>query len=234
LDDERFGFVQASNGGQGTAKALLLGAGDGSDLAPVWSTAALDPGWLGVSAGSPFFIQHVSLGGQEHPRLLLYGRQYAGDDSRYAILSLPLEKSAGRSTVAGPVRLEMVLDRRPADLPSTADPNGHAPFVVSPDGRWLTAAYLAEQGSDSWVIVVVEIGRDRTLQYQVGYPGYSFSQPFFDWSGDGRWLLIVDETFIRLVAPEAGFERIVAHDKRNCSYPAWLDRQEVGPTGRGS
>jgi hypothetical protein len=35
----------------------------------------------------------------------------------------------------------------------------------------------------------------------------------------------VDETFIRLVAPEAGYERIVAHDKRNCSYPAWLDHR---------
>jgi hypothetical protein len=228
LDDRHFGFIRPASGGQSQAEEVVLGAGEVSRLAAVWSTAELDPGSLGSDAASPFFIQHVALGGREERRLLLYGRQYAGDDSPYAVFSLALEEEDGQPLVAGPARLEMALDRRPADLPSSADPNGHAPFAVSPDGRWLTAAYLAEKGGDEWVIQAAEIGRDRTFQVRASYPGYSFNQPFFDWSADGRWLLVVDETFIRLVAPEAGFERIVAHDKRNCSYPAWLDRQLTG------
>jgi type II secretory pathway pseudopilin PulG len=225
LDDERFGFIRPP-GDQGLqAEEIVLGASNGSDLAAVWSTAALDSSLSGANADSRFFIQHVALGGRDRHRLLLYGRQYAGDDSLYAVFSLPLEVGTGQVMVVGPARLELVLDRTPAGLPSAADPNGHAPFVVSSDGRWLTAAYLAEQGSDSWVILATEIGQDNGFRYSADYPGYSFNQPFFDWSADGRWLLIVDETFIRLVAPEAGYERIVAHDKRNCSYPAWLDHR---------
>lgn len=230
LDEQRFGFIRPVPRQQRQVQELVIGATNEPGLISVWTSDTSVMSLIGATAKTPFYIQHVAPVGGDQPRLLLYGRQYAGEESRYAILSLPLEGARGRNIDAqdlvGPARLELLLDRSPAGLPSPTHPNGHVPFVVSPDGRWLTAAHLVERGANEWLIHVAEIGRDNSLVIKSGYPGYSFSHPFFDWSLDGRWLLIIDREFLRLVAPEEGFERIIAHEQSACSYPAWINRHD--------
>jgi hypothetical protein len=228
LDDSLYGFVRSLSGEGRPVEEVVAGAIDNSGLSVLWNTAAATPELIAAPADSPFFVQHVATSGNTALRLLLYGRQYAGDDSRYVVLSLPLqsdENAVGQVSLAGPVGVEVSLDQSPASFPSPEGPNGHVPFIVSPDGRWLTVAHLAAKGADEWIIDVIEIGRGNRLSYKTSYPGYSFNFPFLDWSSDGRWLLIVDHEFIRIVAPASGYERIVAHDKGNCSYAAWLNRQ---------
>lgn len=225
IDEKRFGFVRPSAKGQVRSEELVVGTADRPKLVSIWNTEEVNESMLGTTADTPFFVQYVTPAGSGPPRLMVYGRQYAGEESRYAVLSLELADNEGngeQARLASPARVELVLDKVPAGIPSVADPNGHVPFVVSPNGRWLTVAYLAEEGASEWVIQVVEIGRDNGLQVTARYPGYSFNHPFFDWSADGRWLLVVDQEFLRLVAPEASFERIVAHDKTSCAYPAWI------------
>ena len=226
LDNQRYGFVRPVADGDRQTIELVTGAVGEDALVTLWRTDSLKEALTEADSVSPVFIQHVEVIGGEPQRILMYGRQYAGPNSQYIFFSLPIlpadESSAG-GPIAGPVRIELVLDSRPAGLPSADDPNGHVPFVTSPDGQWLTVGNLDEKGLNQWTIHVSQINGDGAFHFSTNYPGYSFSHPFFDWSSDGRWLLIVDEDFIRLVAPTLEFERIIAHDQRACSYPAWVN-----------
>jgi hypothetical protein len=231
LDDRLFGFVRTLTGERGLIQELVLGAIDEPGLRVLWTTATLAPELYGAKSDEPFFIQYVAVTGKDPRRLLLYGRQYAGQDSRYAVLSLSLANDdfvGDRVALPTTVRLELTVDRMPAGIPSAADPNGHVPFVLSPDGQWLTMAYLAESGTNQWVISTTRIGQPGRLEFKARYPGYSFNHPFFDWSLDGHWLLIVEEAFIKLVAPNEGYERIIPHENGACSYPAWIKRELTG------
>ncbi len=226
LDEERYGFARLLSNPERPIVEVVTGVVGEDLLERLWFTGQLDGTSFASSSEKPVFIQHIEAMRGEQSRLLMYGRQYAGADSQYAFLTLPLTWSLGQP-VAGPAQLELAIDKPPARLPSANHPNGHVPFLLSPDGRWLTVAYLADKVSNEWHIQVVEIGGEAQAMYSTYYPGYSFSHPFFDWSSDGRWLLIVDEVFLRLAAPSTGFERVIAHDLRSCAYPAWINRSSA-------
>lgn len=222
LDEERYGFARPLSGNERQIIEVVTGVFGEDQLQRLWFTDQLDLSTSTSSLEKPIFIQHIESLKGRRPKLIMYGRQYAGVDSGYVFLTLPLTSSKGQ-LVAGPVQVELTIDRQPAPLPSASEPNGHVPFIISPDGRWLTVAYLADKASGLWHIQVVEIGGEAQALFSTHYPGYSFSHPFFDWSSDGRWLLIIDEDFMRLAAPATGFERVIAHDLRSCSYPAWIN-----------
>jgi hypothetical protein len=226
IDESHYGFVSSVYIGQRAMTEVVVGKVGEETLEILWRSDELQSDVTDKSAQKPIFIQHVQAFGGEKPTLVLYGRQYAGDDSQHVFLSLPLSLGEG-TRIAPPVQIELAINQLPARVPSIADPNGSVPFVVSPNGRWLTVAHLAEKASDLWLIRVVEIGGPREYSYSARYPGYAFSHPFFDWTSDDRWLLILDQDFMKLIAPTLGFERIIAHDLQTCSNPAWINWNAV-------
>jgi voltage-gated potassium channel Kch len=38
-----------------------------------------------------------------------------------------------------------------------------------------------------------------------------------------RWLILVDDNFLRLVAPAYNYERLITHDLKACSQVAWVN-----------
>jgi hypothetical protein len=226
IDSTHYGFIRTLSDRERLTQEIVIGRPDQAALRVILSTDELNLPSIGLLPDKPLFLSYGVVSGGRPERLLLYGRQYAGTNSHYVFLSLALPaQTEGSSQVEplGPVQLELLLLDAPADLPLLASPLGHVPFVVSPDGRWLTAANVTDKQEATWQIHAVELGQPkRTQQYVTNNPGYTFSNPFFDWSADGQWLLILDKGFIRLAAPDAGYERILAHDKDNCSYPAWI------------
>jgi hypothetical protein len=95
--------------------------------------------------------------------------------------------------------------------------------MLSPDGRWLSASRPDPETADSWIIYVHDTQSEETIQYKVGYPSSMFIHPFYDWSQDGNWLVIVDENYLRLIAPAYNYERLITHDLQTCSHVAWVE-----------
>ena len=85
---------------------------------------------------------------------------------------------------------------------------------------------LAVEGKvigDSWTVfnLDLEIGGIKTMQ--IGYPLSTFIHPFMDWSGDGQWLIIVENNFLRMTAPEYDYDRLILHELQACSHVAWIN-----------
>lgn len=47
----------------------------------------------------------------------------------------------------------------------------------------------------------------------------------FDWSRDGRWLLIVEQDAIRLTAPNQNYNHTITHDVESCYNAAWVNQE---------
>ena len=63
---------------------------------------------------------------------------------------------------------------------------------------------------------------DRT-QFNITTDAPTFP-PHTDWSANGQWLLIVDTSMIRLMAPEYEYEIPIFHNFEGCSTAAWVQR----------
>lgn len=151
-----------------------------------------------------------------------------GSGRRFFVLKLQLDGDVNdltSGTHLSRVEVLLDLDDSPVGDPSTLTPTGFPPFSVTPDGRWLTAVRFADPVTNRWVMALHDNVRSETRIITLNYPAYPAPFPFYDWSKDGRWLLIVDNGFFRLIAPEYDYERIATHDFAACRYPAWIDRE---------
>jgi len=52
---------------------------------------------------------------------------------------------------------------------------------------------------------------------------YPFAFPGFDWSADGRWLLLVGDGYLHLYAPAQEAHRLIVHEYARCNFAAWED-----------
>lgn len=86
------------------------------------------------------------------------------------------------------------------------------------DGRWVSSSRSSRNLVDSWLIYVHDTQINETNQYVVRYPASTIIHPYYGWSKDGNWLVIVDQNFIRLIAPGYDYERLIRHDLKNCSH----------------
>jgi hypothetical protein len=178
---------------------------------------------FGEKDNNPVYIEHVQTVPQNWDKLLIYGRQYGKEGSDYHILLAKLDHrySANASPTVKDVQKLLTLDNAPAGYPSALSTTGSVPFVVSPDGRWLTVSWLEDNAKNIWKILLLELDSGDTKVYTTGYPVFTFKRPFYDWSRDGDWLVIADEGFLRLINPDHDYERIIGHGLNACSYPAW-------------
>ncbi len=104
----------------------------------------------------------------------------------------------------------------PPPSPPGAEEFGEARLTVRLPG------YLKE--TDNWVIHLYDTIREETKKFTLNYPSYPAPFPFYDWSADGTWLILVDNGFLRLMAPSYDYERIITHHYDACRYAAWINR----------
>ena len=141
---------------------------------------------------------------------------------------LRLKVSGGVERLAAETALESIdvvqkLEDIPVGDQTTLTPTGYPPFSLTGDGHWLTTASFSDPLTNAWRLNVSDVEQGQERIYYLNYPHYPAPFPFYDWSGDDQWLVVVDNGFLRLIAPAYDYERIVSHDFAGCRYPAWID-----------
>lgn len=96
------------------------------------------------------------------------------------------------------------------------------PIRFSPDGRWLLIRSV-ERGGDNWYLNLYNTQSGESLVYASNLP-LAFLGSGDDLSGNGEWLLRVENGFLHLVALNDGAQRLVVHDLANCYAAAWVNR----------
>jgi hypothetical protein len=93
----------------------------------------------------------------------------------------------------------------------------------SPDGRWLTqSAYDPARSKLSLVLHHIGRNENKTLEYtDVSLASFGF--PVYQWSGNGRWLLFLDDGILRLIAPDYDYERAIVPESPGCMFAAWIN-----------
>ena len=177
-------------------------------------TAVLDDPDTGFPA-----INYVAV----HPTipglLFLAGSEIRGASGKYNIFTFD-----ARDDGLGALRLRLQLDDPPLGYPTLLTPAGVPPITFSENGRWLVVAQLAAPPEDAWHIQLYDIIADQTQSVTTSSPRYPANSPFFDWSKDGQWLVVVDDGFFKLIAPAANYERLILHDFDACYFTAWVNR----------
>ncbi|MCB9421530.1 MAG: hypothetical protein H6667_17125 [Ardenticatenaceae bacterium] len=153
--------------------------------------------------------------------LVLAGPEIRGAEGKYNIFTFQFDDWT--KSPAGTLTLRLQLDEPPLGYPTLITPNGIPPVSFSPDGRWLVAAELSAPPDDTWQIRLHDLPANQTQLISTSSPRYPANAPFFDWSGDGQWLVLVDDGFFKLIAPAANYERVILHDFDACYFTAWVN-----------
>jgi hypothetical protein len=96
---------------------------------------------------------------------------------------------------------------------------------LSANGRWLTRLFR-DTATGSWAIAFEEWEQER--QWQVSLHGdYSVRdwQPFYNWSPDGRWLVVAADGIFYLLEPENQQQGLIVPDRPGCVWPVWIERE---------
>jgi hypothetical protein len=74
-----------------------------------------------------------------------------------------------------------------------------------------------------WLLRLYDTEREDTKSINLNFPLYPAPFPYYDWSADNQWLLLVDNGYMRLVAPDHGYERLITHGFEACRYAGWIN-----------
>lgn len=214
LDNERYGYVRYDR--EAGAPSMQIATSDiASDLPsivmPVGDLARI------VDAANPplLFINYVTPNPADKDLLLIAATTVGAQTAKYNIFSLRL--STGEAT------LLQQFERLPSGYPSLLTPAGYPPFRLSPDGRWLLVTLLASPSPTTWSFQLYDLQEGETLSLNAYYPAYPSKFAFYDWTPDGRWLVIVEDGYLRLIAPGHGYQKLVSHRLDDCLYVAWVN-----------
>ncbi|MCP5099465.1 MAG: hypothetical protein GY943_28250, partial [Chloroflexi bacterium] len=103
-----------------------------------------------------------------------------------------------------------------------ADSNWHYRF--SPDGRYFlltTTVGLANDGH-AWVLYLHDIVANTTEKIILDEAYLLPADMYMDWSSDGNWLSIVQDGFVRLIAPAHQAEKRLIPEDVYCSASVWV------------
>lgn len=170
-----------------------------------------------VSGGGVFFIDHVAVNPVSPSQLIVSGPVLKANENEYIILSLQLQRPES-------LRLIALLPDALRGLPGTLTPTGYPPFSFSPDGRWLMVSAAAEPATAGWTVYLFDLQTGLQRAYDVRYPPYPAKYPFAAWSANGEWLAILEDGYLRLIAPAYDYERLVPHPYEACLFAAWVNR----------
>jgi hypothetical protein len=214
LADGRYGFIRYATASPATDAALVV-ADPATDRPSVWFHNSDLVRQLNPDNPPLFVISHVVPASRNGNVLLLAGTAIGAVDGKYNIFAYD-----GKSDI---VSLLWQSDRAPSGFPSLLTPAGYPPFQLSPDGRWLLLTQLMEANPTTWRFVLVDVATGQQTHFDAYYPSYPAVFPFYDWSYDGQWLAIVDDGFLRLIAPAYDYQRLVTHGQDDCLFTAWVN-----------
>ncbi len=230
LTDDLFGYVRLPIGatGQGPQMELVLGSLTTGDQRQLAKSADLLNS-LGTQYPGTFRIMYAAANPSRPSQLFLAGTPVAGRDNFY-ILKLQLEEQGGELSLdsrVSTIEVFQALNDLPVGDASTLTPTGYPPFSITSDGRWLTVIRFDNPVTNTWVFYLIDTQTAETKVLTLSYPAYPAPFPFYDWSADSQWLLLVDNGFLRLVAPAHDYERTITHDYAACRYPSWVNPSVV-------
>jgi len=169
---------------------------------------------LDLDESAILFINHI-VANHSDPDLLLLSATILGvDEGKYHIFSFRIS--------TGEARLLLQLEQPPTGYSAQLTPAGYSPFRLSPDGRWLMVTYLVNRNPTEWAFELFDLREEEDQQLAVSYPHYPARFPFYDWTPDGRWLVIVEDGYLRLAAPGSQYERLTPYHFDACYYAAWV------------
>lgn len=223
IDDDRYGYARYVSGSAGYGTELIVSTVDGGVVQTL-----LRPHDLARflrDEDSLVFVDVAAVSPSDQDLLILSARSYVGDRLRTYIFSgrLPTAKIGSTAKPAlDDLSLRLTLDGLPRGYPGQATASGNVPFVFSPDGRYLSLSRLENPDKNLWRLYVHDLSANETSTYATRYPLYTFRYPFYDWSVDGEWLLLVDDGYLRLIAPAHDYYRLILHDLNRCTHVAWV------------
>jgi hypothetical protein len=102
----------------------------------------------------------------------------------------------------------------------------YATYDFSPDGRWLVVRSF-DPKTAGWSVHLHNIEQNRTeaFTYNDLYVIDPATPPPIDWSADGRWLLVLHDGVVHLIAPDHDDQRIIVPESPGCIFAAWIDRR---------
>lgn len=171
-------------------------------------------------------IKYVTASPVDPNTLFVAATPAVGSNERYYVLKLRIDgdiASLSEDVKLAEVEVILTLDDLPVGDPSILTPTGYPPFTLTDDGHWLMVVRFTDPVTNTWVIDLYDTARGETQTLTLNFPAYPAPFPFYDWSEDGQWLLVVDDGFLRLIAPGHDYERVVTHDFAACRYPAWVN-----------
>jgi hypothetical protein len=169
------------------------------------------------------FVNFVAARPDDPNTIFFTARTYNGNQSNFYLFSVRIEERPNVGLGGAEPTLHLELDQPPSGFPSPLSANGYVPFVLSPDGRWVSLAVRGEAIGDYWTVFNLDLEQGGMKTMQIGYPLSTFIHPFLDWSGDGQWLISVEKGFLRMTAPEYDYNRLVFHELHACSHVAWVN-----------
>ncbi|HET7090724.1 MAG TPA: hypothetical protein VFL17_18985 [Anaerolineae bacterium] len=102
----------------------------------------------------------------------------------------------------------------------------YATYDFSPDGRWLVVRSF-DPKTAAWPVYVhdIEQNQTQTFTYDDPYWADPATPPPIDWSADGRWLLVLHDGVVHLIAPDHDYRRIIVPESPGCVFAAWINRR---------
>jgi len=222
MSEDRYGFVRYAGPDDDLMVEILVGR-IGQDEPNV----ILDSNQLAQLVGrrgvGVLFVNFVAARPDDPNTIFFTARTYNGNQSNFYLFSVRIEERPNFGLGGAEPTLHLELDQPPSGFPSPLSANGYVPFLLSPDGRWVSLAVRGEAVGDSWTIFNLDLEQGGMKTMQIGYPLSTFIHPFLDWSGDGQWLISVEKGFLRMTAPEYDYNRLVFHELHACSHVAWVN-----------
>jgi hypothetical protein len=219
-----FGYIALpGDGAAGDAKMeIRLRSLDGGDVLLTDSRAL--PAVVNGAETAEMRLRYLTASPADPRLVFVAGSPAGGNGERYLVLSFRLEGdlSVLDSLRVHEPRLRLELNDTPVGDPSVLTPTGHPPFSISGDGRWLMVARFVDPYTNTWELDLHDIASGETKTLATNYPPYPERFPFYDWSSDWKWLALIDNGFVRLIAPGLDYERVVTHSFAACSYSAWV------------
>jgi hypothetical protein len=165
-------------------------------------------------------MRFVSANPGDHHMLLVHAlgfNDYAGEYFLFSV-RLPEDDLADRAHEI------VLLIRRKGSLGGDLGlitSSGYMPFSPSPDGRWLLVSELSGFDPVGRAFLLHDLQANETRIIAEGETVMPGQFPSYDWSDDGRWLVIAGHDVFRLIAPAEEYEQIVPHDFDACPFVRW-------------
>jgi len=210
LDGQTYGYIRFDQQAGATGASVVAGQVGGTEPTVLFTNADLQAA-LGPDAATAVFPKFILPNPTQRDNLII-GASGIGDlAGKYYIFTYD---------GGGNITLHMELDGAPNGNPAWLTPLGYPPFQVSPDGRWLILSKLRE----TWTFTLHNLARNESKTLTTDYPPYPMRFPYYDWSNDGRWLIIADDGFLRLLAPDTDYQRLIPYEFDACLFAAWSAR----------